>query len=132
MKTYISDHNIKKALDYCQSRLAIYNIQFTIDEIRGPSRVRELNGIRALIAHILRKQGNAFARIGTILNRDHSMIIHLLKHDQFTCGRFEDFAKICKALDQAKGIDEIKLRISYHEKELLKLQNTIDKLKKKL
>jgi len=96
MKNKISYTEVEEALIYCQARLINHGVTFSIKAIRGPSRVRELNGIRALIVLILRTDKDySFAKIGAIINRDHASAIHLFNnYDKFTYGRLETYELI--------------------------------------
>jgi len=127
MRTKLSDTRIQEDLEYCIARLNIFGIHISIEEIQGSSRVSELNGIRALIVVILREERHySFARIGALLNRDHSTAIHLFyNYQKFNNGRLEDYARIRKALVKTKDEATIKLQIEVHKK-------AIDKLKKML
>lgn len=52
---------------------------FTYAQILSHERQKELVDVRWEIARSLRARGMSFARIGRIMNRDHSSIIHAVR-----------------------------------------------------
>lgn len=50
----------------------------TVCEIKGPLRVRELMGPRAVAARILRERGKSLPWIGRQLNRDHTSVANCI------------------------------------------------------
>lgn len=51
---------------------------YTMEEIRGHSRVKPLVDARSFIARRLRQEGRSLPHIGRTLNRDHSSIHNLI------------------------------------------------------
>jgi hypothetical protein len=51
----------------------------TLEELRGPSRHREVVELRRQLAVHLRSRGWSLTTIGRLLNRDHSTVVHLLR-----------------------------------------------------
>lgn len=134
MRTKVPDEKIQEELEYCRAKLALYNLHFSIKEIRGSSRVGKLNGIRALIIVLLRERRKySFGKIGYILNRDHTTVLHLLKnYETFSSGRLEDFNKIKTALVTAHDKVEMDAYNAHIMAEIKVYEAAISNLKAKL
>lgn len=50
----------------------------TVRDLLGPSKEERLVFVRAKIAHALRRHGYSFPRIGRVMKRDHTSIVHLV------------------------------------------------------
>ncbi len=51
----------------------------TLEELRGPSRRREMVELRRRLAADLQSRGWSLSATGRLLNRDHSTVVHLLR-----------------------------------------------------
>jgi len=49
------------------------------DKICGPDRTQHIFLARALVCVVLRGQGLSYSQIGSIINRDHTSIMHAVK-----------------------------------------------------
>lgn len=127
MKAEVSPSVIKRELEYCKVRLSIHGINVNSKAIRGNSRKMEYNGVRALIVYILRKKKYSFAKIGTILNRDHTTARHLLMHDKFKHGRYKNFEQLKQNLDAPQSIEEIQIQIDFHKEAIKNLRKMLCK-----
>ncbi len=55
------------------------NHNITLNELLSPRRNRKFVLARKECARILRENGLSYPKIGKIMNRDHSSIVHLIK-----------------------------------------------------
>lgn len=132
MKIEISPEIRNKELEYCKTRLKVYNISFSTRQVLGKSRLAHINGIRSLIAVILRNKGYSYSTIGSIINRDHATAMHLVsKYETKKIGRIPDYTKIRTLLTIGNSKEEILLLIDAHLQEIDRLQKRLIKLEKK-
>lgn len=112
-------------LAICQRYLARFSISFDIHEIQSPCRESELVFIRALIVFILRQKGYSLARIGKILKRNHTTIMHLEKYLDKKHRSDKRFAAIKMDLLNSVFEADILKRIDYHRSEIERLKSQL-------
>ena len=131
MKILVPLDTQQEELELCRKRLVVYGLDFKISDVLGKSRERRLNGIRALIADMLKHKEYSYAHIGSLMNRDHATAMHLVSnYEHKRNGRLRNFEQIREKLRQNNTKEEILLMIDNHYKEIAKLAAMITKLEK--
>ena len=93
--------------------------QVEVEEIRGPSRNRELVNARQMFCNLAKKlTRHTVSNIGKKINRDHSTVVYshkivdtLLEHDKFLQYDYETIFKIFPNLHKIKNMMKNKLKV---------------------
>lgn len=110
----IADKEIQK----CKLLLKPLNIFININEIQSRSRKAELVIKRALVVYILNLKKFKSVYIASVINRDHSNVLYLIKFFNKK-KKYKKLLKTIEALSYKKNID---FQINFHKKEIKKLQ----------
>lgn len=71
---------------------------FSVDEIKGKARFQSLTRVRFAVYHVARIHGHSYPKIGAIINRDHSSVIHGADQCLNLAGRDREYAKFVSIL----------------------------------
>jgi len=70
---------------------------YTVDALRGPSRLRSICMVRWAVMAVLRARGLSLATIGRLMNRDHTTVISGLERAD-RLRRDASFASLLEAI----------------------------------
>jgi len=80
-------------------KLIAEKTEYSLDDLRGPSRKRELIHVRRAFFAIARKLlGLSFQKIGDVLEKDHSTVMHSLSRHNAEIDVYDDYSKVYKKL----------------------------------
>jgi len=80
-------------------KLIAEKTEYTIEDLRGPSRKREIVHVRRAFFAIARKLLELpFEKIGNILNKDHATVMHSLTKHNAEIDVYDDYSKIYRNL----------------------------------
>jgi hypothetical protein len=128
MKNILDEKRQSEAFEICEKLLKKVGVKLNIDGVLSKSRIKELNFERALIVFILKSKGYTFGEIGSFMYRDHATAMNLYNYFSRSQARGLRFEKIRKSLSIYILKEDIKIKIKYHESELKKLYNKLNRI----
>ena len=80
-------------------KIIVDKTAYSLEDLRGPSRKRELVHVRRAFFAIARKLlGLSFQKIGDVLGKDHATVMHSLSRHNAEIDVYDDYSKVYKKL----------------------------------